>query len=149
MAKLVTFATVINCLSSPTLGNGLLWMARAAEGEQGGCFPPEMRAEVGLWIMHTVLNRVQSDAYPGEPEAVVRQGFFGYKNAKDTATLAEMYQLAFQVVIGRTLFQQDVTDGCLFMFSLDDLANLGKSSETASKCIVSGKYGLCFFKEMP
>ena len=152
MTKLVTFATVLNVLSQPALGNGLLWMARAMEGEQGGCFPSFMRAEVGLWIAHTILNRVQSDAYPSEPEAVVRQGFFGYVKTDDDVRLeklASMYNLAFQAVLMRTMFQYDPTDGCLFMLSLHDLANLGKSSDTAVKCFRHDEYGLCFFKDMP
>ena len=149
MTKLVTFATVLNVLSQPALGNGLLWMARAMSGEQGGCFPPDIQIEVGLWIAHTILNRVQSDAYPSEPEAVVRQGFFGHAKANDNDMLAEMYQVAMFATVNRSMFQQDATDGCLFMLSLHDLANLGKSSDTAVKCFRHDEYGLCFFKDMP
>jgi hypothetical protein len=71
MTQLITFATVLNVLSQPALGNGLLWMARAMSGEQGGVFPDDMQDEIGLWIAHAILNRVQSEAYPSEPEASV------------------------------------------------------------------------------
>jgi len=146
MTKLVTFATVLNVLSQPALGNGLLWMARAMSGEQGGVFPAEMRDEIGLWVAHTILNRIQSPAYPNEPEAVVRQGFFGHVKATDGDMLTRMYHLAFQVVITRTLANHDVTDGCYFMYSLHDLEKLGKSSDMASKCFQNGEWGLCFFR---
>lgn len=150
MTKLVTFATVLNVLSQPILGNGLLWMARAMQGEQGGCFPQYMQGEIGSWIAHTILNRVQSRVYPSNPEVVVRQGFFGHAKANDgSQQLANMYHLAFQSVIARTMFQHDPTDGCLFMFSLHDMDKLNTSSDTAVKCFQHGEYGLCFFREMP
>ena len=149
MTKLITFTTVLNVLSQPALGNGLLWMARAMEGEQGGCFPEDMQSEIGLWIAHTILNRIQSDAYPSEPEAIVRQGFFGYKNEQNINMLVHMYHLAFQAVISRTVFQHDVTDGCYFMYSLHDMMKLGMYSDTAAKCFQHGEYGLCFFRDMP
>jgi hypothetical protein len=154
MTKLITFATVLNVLSQPALGNGLLWMARAMSGEQSGVFPESMRDEIGLWIAHTILNRVQSEAYPNEPEAVVRQGFYGHSKANEIDQfdqLKRMYHLAFQAVITRTLANHDVTDGCYFMYSLHDLTdlNLSKASDTAVRCFENGEWGLCFFKEMP
>lgn len=150
MTQLVTFATVINVLSAPALGNGLLWMARAMSGEQGGCFSEDMQAEIGLWIAHTILNRVQHPDYPSYPEAVVRDGFYGHTKANDDELLVRMYLIARFATFGRTALRLgDPTDGCYFMYSLHDLADLGKSSDTAGKCFQSGEYGLCFFTDIP
>jgi hypothetical protein len=63
--------------------------------------------------------------------------------------LARMYHLAFQVVVTRTLVGHDVTDSCYFMLSLDDLAKLGKSPDSAVKCFTHDGWGLCFFREFP
>jgi len=110
-----------------------------------------MQDEIGLWIAHAILNRVQSEAYPSEPEAVVRNwdGFYGYVNATDGNMLTRMYHLAFQAVVTRTLVGYDPTDGCYFMFSSQDLIEMGKSSDTAVKGFTNGKWGLWFFREMP
>ncbi len=152
LVKELSFAHIVEGMASPQFSNGLLWMARAMAGEQGGVFPLGSRqSEIGVWIAHTVLNRIRDPRWPNSAEEVIREGFFGYDNAKDHPHLqTQMYNLAFGAVIDRATSEKDVTGGCYWMYSLHDLERWPDSyRESAVRCFTSGEYGLCFFKEPP
>lgn len=143
----INFATILALLSSATFSDSILWMARAMDGEQGGCFPPEQKEHIGEWIGHTILNRLLSPNFPNDVESIVRGGFYGHVHAGPN--LSEMYHLAGHVIVNHIIFDIDPTDGAVFMFSLDDLEHHGLAKSEAIKCFKHDEYGLCFFKKYP
>ena len=118
-----------------------LSLARAIEGEGAGLF--ENREQVGTWIAHTVLNRVDSSWWPNTVEAVVVAGFYGHVRVSEPADWA--VDLAREAM-GR---QEDQAQGAVFMLSGDDLETRGWSAEGAIRCFEQGEYALCFFLEWP
>lgn len=117
------------------------YLARAIEGEGAGLF--DNREQVGTWIAHTVLNRVDSSWWPNTVEAVVVAGFHGHVRVSDPADWAA--ELAREAM-GRRV---DRARGALFMLSGDDLEARGWNAEGAIRCFEQGEYALCFFREWP
>lgn len=117
------------------------YLARAIEGEGAGLF--ENREQVGTWIAHTVLNRVESSWWPDTVEAVVVAGFYGHVRVSDPADWA--IDLAREALARK----EDQAQGAMFMLSGDDLETRGWSAESAIRCFEQGEYALCFFCEWP
>ena len=119
----------------------VFYLARAIEGEGAGLF--ENREQVGTWIAHTALNRVESSWWPNTVEAVVVAGFYGHVRVSSPADWA--MGLAREA-LGREV---DQAQGAIFMLSGDDLKTRGWSAEGAIRCFEQGEYALCFFHEWP
>ena len=117
------------------------YLARAIEGEGAGLF--ENREQVGTWIAHTVLNRVDSSWWPDTVEAVVVAGFYGHVRVSEPVDWA--MDLARQALVRK----EDQAQGAMFMLSGDDLETRGWSAEGAIRCFEQGEYALCFFCEWP
>lgn len=144
--KVATFASLLQSLASPVFSDGLLWLARAADGEGAAMFG-DRESEVVTWIVHTALNRLVSPGFPDSIEEVVRSGFFGHRHAPDPDP--EIYAAVAKSVL-RYALEGDVTGGCYFMLSYHDLQSmsLSRSGGHCFDALASG-FGLCFFKEWP
>jgi len=141
---LAIVVVVVSTVAIPTIRHrraAVLYLARAIEGEGAGLF--ENREQVGTWIAHTVLNRVDSSWWPDTVEAVVVAGFYGHVRVSEPADWAT--DLA-RKAMGR---KDDQAHGAIFMLSGDDLEARGWSMEGAIRCFEQGEYALCFFCEWP
>jgi hypothetical protein len=119
----------------------VLYLARAIEGEGAGLF--ENREQVGAWVAHTALNRVESSWWPNTVEAVVVSGFYGHVRVSEPEDWAR--DLAREALER----EEDQAQGAVFMLSGDDLKTRGWGAEGAIRCFEQGKYALCFFLEWP
>ena len=141
---LAIIVVVILAIALPTARRrhtAVRYLARAIEGEGAGLF--ENREQVGTWIAHTVLNRVDSSWWPNTVEAVVVAGFYGHARVSKPAGWA--MDLAREAM-GR---KEDQARGAVFLLSGDDLQMRGWSAESAIRCFRQGEYALCFFREWP
>jgi len=148
MAEAVAaFVIIAGLLGEPGFVEGVEWIARAADGEVGGVLGDQTE-QAQEWIVHTILNRLHSSAYPNDPEEVVRGSFYGWTHSDvSSASYHRAYLLTLKVVINRSLLKHAPTDGW-YMFSLQDLEKFGVEMR-ADRCFIEGVYGLCFFKEYP
>ncbi|NIQ88797.1 MAG: cell wall hydrolase [Deltaproteobacteria bacterium] len=150
VAQALTFAQIVAAIASPAFHDGIGYMADAMTGEQGDLFPSEQQTEIGQWIGHVILNRLDDPRWTGTVREIVQSGFYGHAKANDHPYLqGRMANVAIGVIVDRAYGGQDVTGGCYWMYSLHDLQRWPGYRFRASKCWVSGEYGLCFFKEPP
>lgn len=133
---------IADSLQPPT--EDVLYLARAIQGEGAALFGPE-RDEVGLWIAHTALNRLDCGWWPQYETVtdVVKDAFHGVANVKDPEPWA--IDLARQALAR----EEDIAGGALFMLSGDDLERRGWSSAGAIRSIVYGDKSFHFFKLWP
>jgi hypothetical protein len=139
--SLAIAVTAIVVLAARRAHSSVLYLARAIEGEGAGVF--ENREEVGTWIAHTVLNRLESPWWPDTIEKVVVEGFHGHVRVSRPSGWA--VELARKAMTR----QGDVAEGAVFVLSGDDLGAHGWRAEGALRCFEQGAYGLCFFREWP
>jgi len=118
-----------------------LSLARAIEGEGAGFF--RNRHEVGAWIAHTALNRVESAWWADSVGEVVLDGFYGQRRVAQPSDWA--IDLAREAM-GR---EQDVAQGAFFVLSGEDLARHGWSAEGTIRSFKEGGCSLYFYREWP
>jgi hypothetical protein len=139
---LLAMAVVAIATRAATKGRrSVLYLAKAVEGEGADLF--ENREEVGTWIAHTALNRVDDPWWPDTVEEVVREGFYGHVRVRWPADWA--INLAREAIAR----EGDLAQGSVFMLSGEDLRAHGWSTEGALRCFEQGAYALCFFREWP
>ena len=119
----------------------VLYLARAIEGEGAGLF--ENRQEVGTWIAHTALNRLESPWWPDTIEKVVLEGFHGHVRVSRPSDWA--------IALAREAMARkgDLAQGAVFVLSGEDLSANGWRAESALRCFAQGAHALCFFREWP
>ena len=121
--------------------SSVLYLAKAIEGEGAGLF--ENRGEVGTWIAHTALNRVEDPWWPDTVEEVVLEGFHGHVRVSRPSDWAI-------ALAGEAMSRKgDLAQGAVFVLSGEDLSAHGWSAECAVRCFEQGEYALCFFHEWP
>lgn len=126
----------------PSLDVSIVWLARAIEGEGASLFG-DQREEVGRWIAHTALNRLESPHWPDTMETVVCDGFYGHRLIDWPAPWA--MRLARDAMARKT----DVTGGALFMLSSQDLAEHGWSTDGELRSFRKGHWELHFYRRWP
>jgi hypothetical protein len=119
----------------------VLYLAKAIEGEGAGLF--ENREEVGTWIAHTALNRLEGPWWPDTVEEVVLEGFHGH------VRVSRPSDWAVEVARGAMARKGDLTRGAVFVLSGADLSAHGWRAESAIRCFEQGAHALCFFREWP
>lgn len=126
----------------------VLWLARAIQGEGAALFG-DNRDEVGLWIAHTALNRLNRERHPYWRDKyativdVVRDAFHGVARVKQPEPWA--IELARQA-LNR---EEDIAGGAVFMLSGADLKRHGWSSSSAIQAFVSDGHAFYFFRLWP
>jgi hypothetical protein len=119
----------------------VLYLAKAVEGEGAGLF--ENREEVGTWIAHTALNRLEGPWWPDTIEEVVREGFHGH------VRVSRPSDWAMEVAREAMARKGDLARGAVFVLSGEDLRAHGWRAEGAMRCFEEGAHALCFFREWP
>jgi hypothetical protein len=119
----------------------VLTLARAVEGEGAGLFAD--RQEVGIWVAHTAMNRVESDWWADSVGAVVLDGFHGQSRVLQPSDWA--IDLARKAMDR----EQDIAQGALFVLSGEDLSNHGWSTESTIHSFEQDGWSLHFFREWP
>jgi hypothetical protein len=148
MARTITIVMqVLNLISTPTFSNEVLWMARAIEGEMGGCFKEKQEWDIAWAIGITILNRVKDPGHPDTIEGVVRNGFYGYKHVSDPSSSS--YNSARSVFVVYATAGLPPRPNPMFMFSKQDCERLGFDTSKADLSFENGKWGLYFFEEYP
>lgn len=129
-------------VSVPSEGHlSALALARAIEGEGAGFFGD--RHEVGAWIAHTAMNRVESAWWADTVGEVVVDGFYGQRRvAQPSAWAIDLAREAMDR-------ERDVAQGSFFVLSGEDLANHGWSAEGTIRSFTEGRRSLYFFREWP
>lgn len=120
-----------------------LYLARAIQGEGAAMFGPK-RDELGLWIGHTAMNRLERGWWNYKTLVdVVSEAFHGYVNVAQPATWA--LELAARCIDR----DEDIAGGALFMLSGEDIKRLGFSSRSAIKQFDHNGLHMYFFKLWP
>ena len=118
-----------------------LALARAIEGEGAGLFGN--RHEVGAWIAHAAMNRVESAWWADTVGEVVLDGFYGQSRvAQPSAWAIDLAREAMDR-------ERDVAQGAFFVLSGEDLANHGWSAEGTIRSFEQGRRSLYFYREWP
>ena len=102
--------------NEPATSDEVLWIVRAVGGEVG--VMGEHRHLAGMWVVHTILNRVESEWFPNNIESVVRQGYAG-------SHMVDMpHAWAFEALtsaLTQRIEEGDPTSGGLFLIGGLDL----------------------------
>lgn len=125
--------------------DGVVMLARAVQGEGAGLFG-DQRDEVGTWIAHTVLNRVEHERWSSDIEEVITEpgGFHGYVNVEEPAPWA------IGIALAAVRRQRDVTGGALYMLSRHDLEDHNLfAGHALLHQFNEGRWGLYFFTKWP
>lgn len=121
----------------------VLWLARAVQGE-GAAFFGEDRDEVGLWIAHTAMNRLDHPWWEYATVAdVVRHAFHGVGN------VGQPEQWAIELAQQALDRDEDIAGGAVFMLSGVDLEKHGWSCSTAIQAFVNDDHEFYFFRTWP
>ncbi|MBN1814697.1 MAG: hypothetical protein JXA14_22850 [Anaerolineae bacterium] len=125
----------------------VLALARAIQGEGAGLFG-EQRDQVGLWIGHCAMNRIEAgwweDAFK-TPAEQIADAFHGCANVPGRPQLWAL-RLA-KMAYGR---EEDIAGGVMFMLSRADVKKLGPLSRAPDRVFESDQgLQLQFFKLWP
>ena len=98
-------------------------------------------------VVHVFLNRLESFAFPNDPEGVIASGFWGYSSVRDDPPT----WIAPIVVreIQRHRQGYDPTGGALYVFSLDDVIENRFTWHEATARAKNGSYGLYTYRKIP